>query len=46
MKKSEVRISKFETMSKFKIIMTKTSFEFLLFYIRICFEFRISDFEF
>jgi len=46
MKKSEARISEFETMSKFKITMAKTSFEFLILYIRICIEFRISDFEF
>jgi len=46
MNKSEARMSKYETIFKFKLLMTKTGFEILSFYIRICFEFRISSFEF
>jgi hypothetical protein len=55
--KSEIPISKFETISKSQIQMFETTsvlgsprhhdrFEFCVLVIRICFGFRISDFEF
>jgi len=47
--KSEIRIPKYETNSKFKIRMTETKSTadaFSKFEIRICFVFRISRFEF
>ncbi len=44
--KSEIRISKHETISKFEIQMLKTArLGFRVLVIRICFEFRASVFE-
>src|SRR5438309_6652168 len=47
--KLEARISKFETNSKFEIRKTRLSkglFRVFFFELRICFGFRVSDFEF
>ena len=46
--KSEYRNPKSETNPKSKIQMTKTviCFEFVIYVIRACFEFRASNFEF